>query len=160
MTGKSRLRFAAIGVGALAAATAFPMAASAQGIADERSIEAIVGSEVAEEETRAAADPDRVIRAIEKTAQNTSTVRKTTVLDKVDIVFLSDSTALEGGPPPVIEAKIKENEEAIATLREELEGNAMLYHALDSRQILMKDVLAIEFEDRNVTVYAAAKPVE
>ena len=136
-------------------------AAWTQGLDAEGAVDAIVGSEVHEEETRATADADKVIAAIDKTAENTSAVRKVTQLDRVDIVFLSDAAQTEGGPPPEIERKLEENEEAIETLRQEIEGNAMLYHALNSRQILMRDILALEFDDANgVTIYAAAKPTD
>ena len=99
-----------------------------------------------------------MIAAIDKTEENTSTVRKLTNLDQVEIVFLADAAQTEGGPPPEIEAKIEERKEAIETLRKEIEGNAMLYHAVNSRQILMRDILAIEFADKSVVIYAAAKP--
>ena len=34
----------------------------------------------------------------------------------------------------------------------------MLFHAIDSRQVLVRDVLAVSFEsDRHVIIYAAAK---
>lgn len=147
----------------LGAAVSFAALSSAiaQGIENEQALDAIIGSEIQEEEARAAADADRVIAAIEKTAESTSRVRKTTTLDKVDIVFLPDAAATEGGPPPAIDAKIEEHKEAIEQLREELEGNAMLYHAIDSRQILVRDVLAVEFpEENSVVIYAAAKPAE
>ena len=49
------------------------------------------------------------------------------------VKMMSDAAVTEGGPPPEIEAKIKEHEEEITELRKELEGNAMLYHAIDSR---------------------------
>ena len=74
-------------------------------------------------------------------------------------MFLSDAAQAEGGPPPEIEAKIAEHEEEIAELRKELEGNAMLFHAVDSRDVLMRDIIAVEFrDDRHVTIYAATKP--
>ncbi len=134
-------------------------AAAQQAPAVEQSLDAIIGTEVQEEETAAAAEPDRVIAAIDKTAENTAAVRKTSSLAKVDIVFLSDAARAEGGPPPEIEAKIKERQDEIGELRKEIEGNAMLYHAIDSRQILPQDVLAVEFDDANgVVIYAAAKP--
>ena len=44
-------------------------------------------------------------------------------------------------------------------LRRELTGNAMLFHAIDSRNILPQDVLAIEFDDQRGAInYAAARP--
>lgn len=150
---------ASIVLGLLLSAPALPAHAQA-GLENERAIETIIGSEVAEEETQAAADPQRVIDAIDRTAEAMSTVRKTTVLDKVDIVFLSDAAVTEGGPPQEILDKIDEKKADIEQLRQELEGNAMLYHALNSRHILMRDVLAIEFDERNVVIYAAAKPAE
>jgi hypothetical protein len=154
----SRWRHAAAAA-AFLAASAPQTALMAQGLESPEAIDTIIGTEVEEEESQATADSDKVIAAIEKTGESIATIRKTSKLDKVDIVFLSDAAATEGGPPPEIEAKIKEHEEEITELRKELEGNAMLYHAIDSRQILLRDVLAVEFDDKNgVVIYAAAKP--
>jgi len=146
----------------LAAAVALAVAgamypAFAQAL-DDSARETIIGSEVGEEEVEAAADPQRVIAAIEKTGENIPTVRKTIRLDKVEIVFLPDAAPTEGGPPPEIAAKVEERKDEIAELRLEIEGNAMLYHAIDSRQVLLRDVLAVEFEGAGVLIYAAAKP--
>ncbi|WP_202309977.1 hypothetical protein [Mesorhizobium sp. L-8-10] len=133
----------------------------AQGLESKETVEKIVGSEVKEEEARAAADAERVIAAIDRTSENIGTVRKISRLDKIDIVFLADAAVTEGGPPPQIEAKVKEHEKEIADLRKEIEGNAMLFHAIDSRQILTRDVLAIDFDSPNTAViYAAAKPAQ
>lgn len=133
---------------------------AAQGLDNPDAIDAIIGTPVEEEERQAENVPERLIAAIEKTPETISTVRKTTSLDKVDIVFLPDAAVTEGGPPAEIEAKLKEHEDQIVQLRQELEGNAMLYHAIDSRQILIRDILAVEFDEgaRNVIIYAAAKP--
>lgn len=130
-----------------------------QSPATQESLDTIIGTQVEEEETQAAADPGRVIAAIDKTPDSITKVRKTSSLDKVDIVFLADSTVTDGGPPAEIANKVQERAAEISELRQEIEGNAMLYHALDSRQILMRDVLAVEFDDENgVIIYAAAKP--
>jgi len=154
-TGKT-LRIATLAAICLAAANA---AIAQQGAADPNAVDTIIGTEVQQEETQAAAEPARVIAAIEKSAQNTATVRKTSNLAKVDIVFLSDSTRSEGGPPPAVEAKVREREAEIAELRKEIEGNAMLFHAVDSLQILPQDILAVEFDDTNgIVIFAAAKP--
>lgn len=145
---------------AVLVALAFEPDASAQsGLDDPNAIQTIIGSEVQEEAALAEADSGKVIAAIEKAGEAIGTVRKTTVLDKVDIVFLTDSGVTEGGPPEAVVAKLEENKEAIDELRQEIEGNAMLYHAIDSRQILVRDVLAVEFpEKKTVVIYAAAKP--
>ena len=137
----------------------FPL--NAQGLDSPNTIDAIVGSDVQEEESQATADAGKIIAAIEKTPDSIAAVRKTSNLDKVDIVFLADATVAEGGPPAAIEKKVKEHEAEIAELRKEIEGNAMLYHAIDSRRVLTRDVLAVDFkDDRNVIIYAAAKPAK
>jgi hypothetical protein len=133
-------------------------AAAQQGTESKEAVDTIIGTEVQEEEAQASADAGKVIAAIEKTREQIALVRKTSKLDKVDIVFLADAAATEGGPPPEIETKVKEHEADINELRQEIESNAMLFHAIDSRQILMRDVLAIEFQGQDaVVIYAAAQ---
>ena len=132
--------------------------ALAQGTENKEAVDTIIGTEVQEEEAQASVDAGKVIAAIEKTQEQIALVRKTSSLAKVDIVFLPDAAATEGGPPPEIETKVKEHEAEIAELRKEIEGNAMLFHAIDSRQILPRDVLAVEFDGANgVVIYAAAQ---
>ncbi|HEV7417536.1 hypothetical protein [Tianweitania sediminis] len=134
--------------------------AAAQGLDSEGTIDAIVQAPVREEEQMAAADPAKVVAAIDKTEDNISVVRKITNLDRLNIVFLADATLAEGGPPKEIEEKLAEKSDALTTLRQEMEGNALLYHAINSRQVLMRDVLGIDVTDNGstVVVYAAAKP--
>ena len=143
---------------AVALAVAGAMSPAIAQALDDSARETIIGSEVGEEQVEAAADPQRVIAAIEKTPENIPAVRKTIKLDKVEIVYLPDAAAAEGGPPPAIARKVEERKDEIAELRQEIEGNAMLYHAIDSRQVLLRDVLAVEFDDTGVLIYAAAKP--
>jgi hypothetical protein len=133
-------------------------AVAQQGTESKEAVDTIIGTEVQEEEAQASADAGKVIAAIEKTREQIALVRKTSKLDKVDIVFLADAAATEGGPPPEIETKVKEHEADINELRQEIESNAMLFHAIDSRQILMRDVLAVEFQGQDaVVIYAAAQ---
>lgn len=133
--------------------------ASAQTTGGKAAVDAIVGSEIQEEEARSAVDADKVIAAIDKTADAIQFVRKVSKLDKVEIVFLTDATVDEGGLPPDIKAKADEKKAEIAELRKELEGNAMLFHAIDSRQILSQDVIAIAFDgETSATIYTTAKP--
>ncbi|PWJ78399.1 hypothetical protein C7441_11666 [Pseudaminobacter salicylatoxidans] len=133
------------------------MALNAQGLESQKAIDTIIGSDVEEEEVRAADDSDRIVAAIENALAASSDVRKTSSLEKVDIVFLPD--AADNGLPPPIDAALKKHEKEVADLRKELEGNAMLFHAIDSRSVLMRDVLAVEFDgQKSVVIYAAAKP--
>lgn len=158
-TMKPRIDGPMLGATALLFASLVGIAHAQQSPATQESLDTIIGTQVEEEETEAAADPGRVIAAIDKTSESIGIVRKTSSLDKVDIVFLADSTLTEGGPPAEIAEKVKQREPEIVQLRQEIEGNAMLYHAVNSRQILMRDVLAVEFDDQNgVIIYAAAKP--
>lgn len=144
---------------ATATCISLTVSAQAQGTESKETVDAIVGSEVEEEQVEAATDAAKVIAAIDKTAEAIDTVRKVSKLDKVEIVFLTDAATSEGGPPPDIAAKVKEKQKEVSELRKELEGNAMLFHAIDSRQILVDDVLAVSFDKPGaVTIYAAAKP--
>lgn len=144
-----------------AAIAAALLAATSPGFAQDggAAVDAIIGSDVREAQIQAAAEPETVIAAIEKTAESTEAVRKASKLDKVEIVFLTDSAKTEGGPPPPIEAKVEQHRDEIVRLRAELQGNAMLFHAIDSRQVLVDDVLAVAFDGtERVVIYAAAKP--
>jgi hypothetical protein len=47
----------------------------------------------------------------------------------------------------------------VTQLRQELEGSAMLFHAIDSRGVLIRDVLGVEFDGpKTAIIFAAAKP--
>lgn len=149
-------RFSLALAAALACAT---LPAIAQNIRSDEITGAIVGSEIQEQQQDVAADAAKIIAAIEHAPAATERVRKTSNLDKVEIVFLPDAAATEGGPPPEITKKIEEHKADLIELRKELEGNALLFHAIDSRQILVQDVLGVEFHDgQTATIYAAAKP--
>lgn len=145
-------------------AAAFVVAASqaasaAQPLNTDRPAAAIVDSDVRQEEALARTEAGKVITAIDRTRDNIGTVRKTTKLDTVDIVFLTDAARSEGGPPPAIENKMKQHQEDVAELRQEIEANALLFNAIDSRRVQAEDVLAVEFDNPGkVVIYAAAKP--
>jgi len=141
-------------------AASLPQAAlNAQGLESPETVDRIVGSQVSEEETKTTAEIGKVSLAIDRTRDNISTVRKTSKLDKVDIVFLTDAARSEGGPPPVIENKVRQYKDDVAELRKEIEANALLFNAIDSRRVAAQDVLAVEFDDPGkIVIYAAAKP--
>jgi hypothetical protein len=126
---------------------------------DKNTVDSIVGSEVKEEQATASAREDKVLAAIDRTAANAALVRKTSNVDQVDIVLLSDTARGEGGLPPRISEQVKRHESEIAELRQEIEANALLFHAIDSRRVLTGTILAVDFPNaRTVVVYAAAKP--
>ncbi|CDX16635.1 conserved exported hypothetical protein [Mesorhizobium sp. ORS 3359] len=141
-------------------AVASPNAASAaQPLGSDKPAAAIVDSDVRQEEALSRTEAGKVITAIDRTRDNIGTVRKTTKLDRVDIVFLIDAARSEGGPPPAIENKMKQHQDDVAELRQEIEANALLFNAIDSRRVQAEDVLAVEFDNPGqVVIYAAAKP--
>ncbi|MBZ9738244.1 MULTISPECIES: hypothetical protein [unclassified Mesorhizobium] len=149
----------ALAAAAFLVASAPHAALNAQGLESPETVDRIVGSQVNQEEAKATAEIGKVSSAIDRTRENISTVRKTSKLDKVDIVFLTDAARSEGGPPPAIENKVRQHQDDVAELRKEIEANALLFNAIDSRRVLAQDVLAVEFDDPGkIVIYAAAKP--
>jgi hypothetical protein len=137
-------------------AAGFVARAEAQGLDNEQAIDTIIGSKVEEQQSRAADEAGKIVAAIEKTPEAIETVRKVSKVDKVEIVFLPDAAA--DGAPAEIKAAAEKHEEAIGELRQEIEGNAMLFHALDSRSVMVRDVLAVDFDDADgVVIYAAVR---
>ena len=54
---------------------------------------------------------------------------------------------------------MKQHQKDVAELRKEIEANALLFNAIDSRRVQAEDVLAVEFDNPGkVVIYAAAKP--
>lgn len=143
------------------AAAAFLAVSLPQAALNAQSLESpeTVGSQISEEQAKTTAEIGKVSSAIDRTRDNISTVRKTSKLDKVDIVFLTDAARSEGGPPPAIENKVRQHRDDVAELRKEIEANALLFNAIDSRRVAAQDVLAVEFDDPGtIVIYAAAKP--
>jgi hypothetical protein len=152
-------RMQAVAAMAFLAAAGPATGLKAQGLESTETVNRIVGSQVKQEETKATTEAANVNTAIDRTRENIGTVRKTSKLDKVDIVFLTDAARSEGGPPPEIESKVKQHQDDIAELRKEIEANALLFNAIESRRVLAQDVLAVEFDDSGkIVIYAAAKP--
>jgi len=149
----------AIAAAAFLAASLPQAALNAQGLESPETVDRIVGSQISEEQAKTTAEIGKVSSAIDRTRDNIGTVRKTSKLDKVDIVFLTDAARSEGGPPPVIENKVRQHKDDVAELRKEIEANALLFNAIDSRRVAAQDVLAVEFDDPGkIVIYAAAKP--
>lgn len=143
---------------AVAVLAALAIPAAAQSL-DDSTVKSIVGSGVSEEEKTAATEQTKVLAAIDSTAETTGLVRKTSSVDHVDIVFLSDTARSEGGPPRAIAEQLEKHRDEIVLLRQEVEANALLFHAIDSKRVLIGDVLAVAFDGpKKVIVYAAAKP--
>lgn len=143
----------------LAALSFFLLASSAnvpllaQGLDSEGAIESIIGSEVQTEE-RAATEREiaHVIDAISRTSEAAMEARMVFSLDAVKIVFIPEAEE-EGSP---ISQAIAEHDSEIRALRQAVQGNAMLFHSIDSRSILLDTIIAVDFgEDESATIYVA-----
>lgn len=159
---KSRKQLAKLAVRAIIGCSIWSLSASAQepqGNQQLQSVDRIIDSEVREEQARSEDDKDRIIAAIENSGENTNRIRKVTDLDRIDIIFIPDSSAVEGGPPEEIAGKLSEYSQDVDDMRRVLQSNALLYNAVNSRNILIGNILAIEFDsDKHVVIFAAAKP--
>jgi hypothetical protein len=71
--------------------------------------------------------------------------------DKVEIVFLPDLD--EQGSD--VRAMLDERRDELLELQQAIEGSAMFYHAVDSRRILLRDIVGLEFENNDVTIFVA-----
>ncbi|MFC5991502.1 hypothetical protein [Limoniibacter endophyticus] len=128
--------------------------APAQGINSQESIDKIVGTPVETKTEKAEDDLGHILTLMDNSEVVLSEVRKRTKLDQLEIVYLQDvgMTSM----PEAIQKKQEERKAEILALQQTIEGNAMFYHAIDSRGILLRDILAIEFLNRDrVVIYAA-----
>lgn len=126
----------------------------AQGLESEEAIDAIIGSDVKTEQTTKEEQTERIVSAINNTLASAEEVRKAFSLDTLEIVFLPDIGRENGA----VEQALEEHEPEIDALRESIEGSAMFYHAVDSRGILLRDIVAVEFgENNSVTIFVNAE---
>lgn len=143
--------FRILALAGMIGATGLP--AWSQGLDSEGAIDTIIGGDVKTEEKSAVDEGERVIAAIEATMENAQLVRRAFNLDEVEIVFLPEVGEGESG----ITEKRDEFADQIVELQQSIEGSAIFYHAVDSRQILVRDIVAIEFgdENRTATIFVA-----
>lgn len=147
-------RIHVVALAAFLLACAPDIALLAQGPDAQGAIDTIIGSDVETAEEAIAADERRVIAAIENSSRNAAEVRKRFSVDTVRIVFLPDLE--EKGA--AVKAKIEEFGDGIAALREAIHGSAIFYHAVDSRSVLLDDIIAVEFgEKADVTIMVAGR---
>lgn len=136
----------------------FAPPAGAQGLDSQGAIDTIVGSDVKTEEMDATAERERVAAAMDASMDNAQIVRRAFNIDEVEIVFLP--AVGEGGTG--ITEKRQELADEILELQQAIEGSAIFYHAVNSRQILVRDIVAIEFgeENRTATIFVAGASPE
>lgn len=145
----------------LAAFTAFLLMAApnlpllAQGLDAEGAVESIIGSEVqTEEQAATAAQSDKVLTAIASASEAAMEARMAFSLDGVKIIFIPEADKEDSS----ISEAVQEHQAAIKSLRQAVQGNAMLFHSIDSHSIQLDNILAIDFgEDGTATIYVAGK---
>jgi len=124
--------------------------AMSQGLDSDTAIQTIIGSDVETQEMSIKEVGDRLVAAIANTAANTQEVRRRFNLGDVGIItVLDDDTASADKVAESMEARELE----ISDLRVAIEGSAMFYHAVNSRRILLSDVIAMEFDGDDVLIY-------
>lgn len=140
---------------ALALAAAAVPAGRAQTLNDDATLKSIIDAEVKTAEKPLAEEQQRIADAIGKSRENAELIRKLTNVDELEIVLVPD---LSRKNTPLA-ARIEANRDAIAELREAIDGSAIFFHAVNSRNVLLRDIVAVEFGDRaHVTVFAAGEP--
>lgn len=140
--------------GFLAVAICAPGTVAAQGLDAEGARETIIDAPVATEEKPVAEENERIADAIGRTAESAAEVRKRFNIGKLDIVFVE---GLADQDSPLAQA-IETHAASIEALRKEIEGSAIFYHAIDSKQVLLRDVVAVEFGDGDsVTIFVAKR---
>lgn len=129
----------------------------AQGLDSETAVQTIIGSDVESTEVPIKEVGDRLVAAIGNVTANTREVRRRFNLGDVGIVtVLDDETADSAAVAESIEASQIE----INDLRIAIEGSAMFYHAVNSRRILLSDIIAMEFEGDDVLIYVLNKQAQ
>jgi hypothetical protein len=146
----TRIVHAAFALALLMSAAAPVATLHAQGLDAEGAVEAIVGSDVNTGEAAVADEGERILAAIGNASAAAEAVRKSFNLDELSIVLLTDLD--EPGNP--VAAAIEENRESIDTLRMEIESSAIFYHAINSNDVLLQNVIALEFDGEDAVVFA------
>ena len=130
----------------------------AQGLDAQETIETIVGSPVETAEEAIGADEAGIITAIENSLDNATDIRKRFTLDNVRIVFLPDLAEKDGAAQNRVRAVMEKYRSEINTLQESIQGSAIFYHAVNSRSILLNNIVAVQFTDKNdVTIFVAGR---
>ena len=130
----------------------------AQGLDAQETIETIVGSPVETAEEAIGADEAGIIAAIENSLDNATDIRKRFTLDNVRIVFLPDLAEKDGAAQNRVRAVMEKYRSEINTLQESIQGSAIFYHAVNSRSILLNNIVAVQFTDKNdVTIFVAGR---
>lgn len=130
----------------------------AQGLDAEETIETIVGSQIETAEETAATDEAGIIAAIEQSLDNAAEVRKRFSIDNVRIVFLPDLVDKDAASQTPVGVAMEKFSAEIAKLREDIQGSAIFYHAINSRSILLVDIVAVQFgDDNDVTILVAGQ---
>lgn len=130
----------------------------AQGLDTQETIDTIVGSQVETAEETTETDEAGIVAAIEQSLDNAAEIRKRFSLDNVRIIFLPDLEDKDAAAQTPVGIAMKKFSSEITKLREDIQGSAIFYHAINSRSILLNDIVAVQFGDNNdVTILVAGR---
>ncbi|WP_099866825.1 hypothetical protein [Pararhizobium haloflavum] len=134
--------------GTCALLTATP--AISQSFENRDASENIADSEISVEDTSAAERVDDLQQTIADLRESIDRVKIITNMEKIDVVYLSDM--IENAPPEVEEA-IEASSERILELQKALEASAIFYNALTSREVNIPDVVSIDLDEPDATIF-------
>jgi hypothetical protein len=117
----------------------------------------IIGSEVTVGDSADDTEAGSLLASIESTAENADRVKLVWTIDKIDVVYVSE--VLGETPSEEIDAAIRENAAAAQELQRALEASAIFYNALESQDILLRDIVAVEFKsDTEIVIFVSGEP--
>lgn len=154
-TKRSRARAIVLAATCLALATA-PTAAPAQSFDNQDASENIADSEISVDDTKAAERTGELLENLASLPETTDRIKIITTMDRIDVVYLSDLIG-ENAPKEVREA-IEANDERIDGLQQALEGSALFYNALSSRNVNLADVVTVRLEEPDATIFVRGVP--
>lgn len=138
---------------ALTLATA-PLPLVAQGLDAEGAIETIIDADVGTAEKTVREEEVRIGAAIEKSQENAAEIRKRFRMSELEIVFVPELSEAES----TLDEKLKDHAEGIRELQTAIESSAIFFHAINSHQVLLRDIIAVEFGDNDdITIFAAGQ---
>lgn len=118
--------------------------------------ENIADSEILVEDANAAEEMDDLLESVDALPENIDRVKIITNMERIDVVYLTDM--IGENAPEEVEQAIADNETRIDQLQKAIEASAIFYNALASRDVNIPDVVSIELDEPNASIYVRGVP--
>lgn len=118
--------------------------------------ENIADSEISVEDTTASERADELLETLASLPESVDRLKIITTMDKIDVAYLSD--LIGENAPEEVEKAIEANDENILELQNAIEGSAIFYNALASREVNIPDVVSIKLDEPNATIFVKGIP--